>query len=73
MTTIDTTIRVFQYKLSTNVLFLHKMLYRFEILQDLLCFIDSHLENLIVINYLPFFLSIIFLILEVISNLVSYD
>ena len=73
MTTIDTTIRVFQYKLSTNVLLLHKMLYRFEILQDLLRFIDSHLENLIVINYLPFFLSIIFLILEVISNLVSYD
>ena len=35
--TVDTTIRAFQYKLLNNVLFLNKMLYRFGILQDLLC------------------------------------
>ena len=33
----DTTIRVFQYKLLYNFLFLNKMLYRFGILQDWLC------------------------------------
>ena len=35
--TVDTTIRVFQYKLLNNVLFLNKMLYRFRISQDSLC------------------------------------
>ena len=37
ITTVDTTIRVFQYKLLNNVLFLNKMLYRFGISQDSLC------------------------------------
>ena len=32
--TVDTAIRVFQYQLLNNVLFLNKMLYRFGILQD---------------------------------------
>ena len=35
--TLDTTIRVFHYKLLNNVLFLNKMLYRSRISQDLLC------------------------------------
>ena len=35
--TVDTTSLVFQYKLLNNVWFLNKMLYRFVILQDLLC------------------------------------
>ena len=35
--TVDTTIRVFQYKLLNNILFLNKMLYRFGIPQGLLC------------------------------------
>ena len=35
--TVDTTIRVFQYKLLNNVLFLNEMLYRFGISQDPLC------------------------------------
>ena len=35
--TVDTTIRVFLYKLLNNVLFLNKMLYRFGISQDSLC------------------------------------
>ena len=39
--TVDTTIRIFQYKLLKNVLLLNKMLYRFEISQDSLCFICS--------------------------------
>ena len=39
--TVDTTIRIFQYKLLNNVLLLNKMLYRFEISQDSLCSICS--------------------------------
>ena len=35
--TVDTTIRIFQYKLLNNVLFLNKMLYRFGISQNSLC------------------------------------
>ena len=35
--TVDTTSRVFQYKLLNNVLFLNKMLYQFGILPDSLC------------------------------------
>ena len=39
--TVDTTIRVFQYKLLNIVLFLNKMLYRFGISQDSLCSFSS--------------------------------
>ena len=35
--TVDTTIRVFQYNLLNNVLFLNKILYRFRISQESLC------------------------------------
>ena len=37
ITTVDTTICVFQWKLLNNALFLNKMLYGFEISQDSLC------------------------------------
>ena len=52
MITIDTTNRVFQYKFSSNVLFLNKMLYRLGIFPDLLCLTDTHLENLIITSHL---------------------
>ena len=39
--TVDTTIRFCQYKLLNNALFLNKMLYRFGISQDSLCFFCS--------------------------------
>ena len=39
--TVDTTIRIFQYKLLNNVLLLNEMLYRLEISQDSLCSICS--------------------------------
>ena len=43
--TVDTTIRVFQYKLFNNVLFLNKVLYRFRISQDSLCSFRSLKEE----------------------------
>ena len=44
--TVDTTIRVFQYKLLNDVLFLNKVLYRFGISQNSLCFFCSLEEKL---------------------------
>ena len=49
---VDTTFRVFQYKLLNNVLFLNKMLYRFGISQDSLCsFCCLEEENLMHVFY----------------------